>query len=203
MELMKGPFGDNQVLELASGEAQILAVAPQAKSLLEEGAEIMARLKKFKGEEEDEGVILGEAPASGGPPSAPPMATPAPSPGTPPSALPPAPRPPMPPPSANPPSATNPLNSKRSTRADTNSSSSSIINTLKVFIYLTIVKYYLSIGNLTEKDVPFPTSLLAIILPPSFFTIPYVMDRPKPVPYPFFVVKKGSKICFKFSSDIP
>ncbi len=51
--------------------------------------------------------------------------------------------------------------------------------------------------------VPTPSVLWTSISPPSFWTIPYVMESPSPVPAPFFVEKKGSKIWERCSSGIP
>ncbi len=141
MDLMKGPFGENQVIQLthivsAAASPQISApptpaavpaaapaviIEPAPKSLLEEGAEILARLKKFKGEESEEeaipaaAILSAEPLSSATPPSDPPRILSS-APPMPPSAVPPAvppravsPPPPMPPsavPPAAPPSVT-------------------------------------------------------------------------------------------------
>ena len=129
-QLMKGPFGEGQVVQISSvatpisPEGQITA---QPKSLLEEGQEIIARLRKIKGEissEEEVAPITTsssaestptspitnnvQGPAAPSPPMAPPAAPPkaaAPPPPMAPPAAPPkaaAPPPPMAPPTAPP-----------------------------------------------------------------------------------------------------
>src|SRR5262249_60589681 len=48
-------------------------------------------------------------------------------------------------------------------------------------------------GRRIENRVPWPTWLSQLIVPPCSCTIPYVIDRPSPVPLPIaFVVKNGS-----------
>src|SRR3990172_6899476 len=59
-------------------------------------------------------------------------------------------------------------------------------------------------GIRTVNTAPFPGSLRTVISPLCFFTMSEVMLRPSPVPLPTsFVVKKGSKIRFRFASGIP
>ena len=44
-------------------------------------------------------------------------------------------------------------------------------------------------GRYTLKVVPLPGSLYTQMLPPCCFTIPYTVESPRPVPFPFsFVV---------------
>ena len=51
---------------------------------------------------------------------------------------------------------------------------------------------------------PAPSSLTTRIDPPDWLTIPYAVDRPRPVPLPCaFVVKNGSKIRARVASSIP
>ena len=51
-----------------------------------------------------------------------------------------------------------------------------------------------------RKAVPRGRSLRTSIRPACRVTMPYVIDSPRPVPVPFFVVKKGLKIFLKSSS---
>ena len=48
-------------------------------------------------------------------------------------------------------------------------------------------------GSVSVNRVPWPTALSHVIVPPCSWTMPYVIESPRPVPFPIsFVVKNGS-----------
>jgi len=100
MDLMAGPFGTDQIIQLVdSGTSHVetmIQSSQKPQSLIDEGAEIIARLKKIGGEDFEEITVHASEPPS----TAPSSAVPPPPSTAPPSAVPP---PPMAPPSAIPP----------------------------------------------------------------------------------------------------
>src|SRR5207245_10867780 len=59
-------------------------------------------------------------------------------------------------------------------------------------------------GNWMRNVAPSPGALTTEIVPPCSLTIPYVMDKPRPVPFPTsLVVKNGSKIRRSSPDGIP
>src|SRR5213079_1818011 len=59
-------------------------------------------------------------------------------------------------------------------------------------------------GRWIRNVAPSPGVLATEIVPPCSLTIPYVMDRPRPVPFPTsLVVKNGSKILCSRPGGIP
>jgi len=59
-------------------------------------------------------------------------------------------------------------------------------------------------GNVISNLVNSPSLDDIDKVPLCAFTISCVIDKPRPVPsFPFFVVKKGSKILFKIGSGMP
>src|SRR5205823_14461441 len=59
-------------------------------------------------------------------------------------------------------------------------------------------------GRLMRNVAPSPGGLATEIVPPCSLMIPYVMDRPRPVPFPTsLVVKNGSKIRGSSPGGIP
>ena len=59
-------------------------------------------------------------------------------------------------------------------------------------------------GSRMRNDEPRPGSLSTAIWPPLCCTMPYTMERPRPVPpLPAFVVKKGSKTWARVFSSMP
>ncbi|MHA1129888.1 MAG: hypothetical protein ACTSQQ_03675 [Candidatus Helarchaeota archaeon] len=126
MQLMAGPYGSNEVVPLTissvPGAATTTVAAVPSRSLIDEGADIIARLKKIKGEEIEEETAITSPPSATPPvavpppPRGPPSGTSPPS-ATPPVAVPPPPR--GPPSSTPPPPITPPINSSSSTSSAT------------------------------------------------------------------------------------
>src|SRR5205807_5933578 len=59
-------------------------------------------------------------------------------------------------------------------------------------------------GRWMRNVAPSPGGLTTEIVPPCSLTIPYVMDRPRPVPFPTsLVVKNGSKILCSRPGGMP
>ena len=59
-------------------------------------------------------------------------------------------------------------------------------------------------GRKTRKMVPLPTTLSTAICPPDCVTMPYAVDKPRPVPLPAtLVVKNGSKMRARVAASMP
>ena len=59
-------------------------------------------------------------------------------------------------------------------------------------------------GRRTVKRVPLPGSLSTRMWPPLWWTMPWTVARPRPVPLPrSLVVKNGSKRCSSTSGGMP
>ena len=59
-------------------------------------------------------------------------------------------------------------------------------------------------GRYTQNTLPEPGVLATLTVPFDCFTMPYTVERPRPVPRPgSFVVKNGSKICVTVAASMP